>query len=119
MSLTIRLSAGAATFGIQDGAGSHHALRDRVQLPPDRLPLSSLLHRYPVRMCIVEIRPGRGGQDAERFVGALAGSVRAWAVRQSRKATLSDSTRAVTVTIPGLPASALTSRVSRRPTRGR
>lgn len=59
-------------------------------------------------MCIVEIRPGRGGQDAERFVGALAGSVRAWAVRQSRKATLSDSTRAVTVTIPGLPASALT-----------
>ncbi len=59
-------------------------------------------------MCTVEIRPGRGGQDAERFAARIGDSVRAWAGRQSRAvAVMSADARAVTIGLPSTPADAL------------
>lgn len=59
-------------------------------------------------MCIVEIRPGRGGRDAEDFAGYLAESVRAWAARSGHAAAVaSPDARAVTVSVPGAPSAAL------------
>jgi protein subunit release factor B len=57
--------------------------------------------------CTVEIRPGRGGQDAERFAASHASAVRAWAARNSRPVSVAAGTRAMTVSLPRTPAGAL------------
>jgi protein subunit release factor B len=52
-------------------------------------------------MCIVEIRPGRGGQDAEEFAGSIAGAISAWSMRHGQPASVSGSgTRSITLTLP-------------------
>ena len=62
---------------------------------------------YTRTMCTVEIRPGRGGQDAERFAGRLADSVLAWASRRGEPGKVtSASARMVTVSLPRTPAAA-------------
>jgi protein subunit release factor B len=59
-------------------------------------------------MCIVEIRPSRGGQDAEEFAGSIARAITAWSVRHNQPATMSGSgTRSITLTLPRTPATAL------------
>jgi protein subunit release factor B len=58
-------------------------------------------------MCTVQISPGRGGQDAERFAASLAGAVRAWAARNRRPVSVAGATRAVTVSLPRTRAGAL------------
>jgi len=59
-------------------------------------------------MCIVEIRPGRGGQDAEEFAGSIANAISAWSVRRHQPATMSASgTRSITLMLPRTPVSAL------------
>lgn len=60
-------------------------------------------------MCTVEIRPGRGGADAEQFAEAIAATVRAWAARNSRPSGIASATaRTIAVALPRTPASALT-----------
>lgn len=60
-------------------------------------------------MCTVEIRPGRGGADAEQFAEGIAASVRAWAARNAHSARLaSAAARTITVSLPGVPAGTLT-----------
>ena len=59
-------------------------------------------------MCIVEIRPGRGGQDAEEFAGSIARAVSAWSVRHNQPAGISGcGTRSITLTLPRTPVLAL------------
>jgi protein subunit release factor A len=59
-------------------------------------------------MCIVEIRPGRGGQDAEEFAGSIASAISAWSVRHNQPASMSGSgTRSITLTLPCTPVTAL------------
>lgn len=59
-------------------------------------------------MCIVEIRPGRGGQDAEEFAGSIARAISAWSTRHNQPASMSDSgTRSITLTLPRTPVMAL------------
>ena len=73
-----------------------------------RLPAESHDRLSSVVMCIVEIRPGRGGQDAEEFAGSIARAISAWSVRHSQPASVSGSgTRAITLTLPRTPVTAL------------
>lgn len=59
-------------------------------------------------MCIVEIRPGRGGQDAEEFAGSIARAISAWSGRRNQPASISDSgTRSITLVLPRTPVTAL------------
>lgn len=59
-------------------------------------------------MCIVEIRPGRGGQDAEEFAGSIARAISAWSVRHNQPASISGSgTRSITLTLPRTPVDTL------------
>jgi len=59
-------------------------------------------------MCIVEIRPGRGGQDAEEFAVGLARAIGAWSARHQQPVSMSGSgTRSITLTLPRTPATAL------------
>ena len=59
-------------------------------------------------MCIVEIRPGRGGQDAEEFAGCIARAISAWSARQDQPVSISGSgTRSITLTLPRTPVMAL------------
>jgi len=59
-------------------------------------------------MCTVEIRPGRGGQDAEEFAGRMARAISAWSVRHNQPAKRSGSgTRSITLTLPRTPVTAL------------
>ena len=59
-------------------------------------------------MCIVEIRPGRGGQDAEEFAGSIARAISAWSVRHDQPASMSGpGTRSITLTLPRTPVMAL------------
>ena len=59
-------------------------------------------------MCIVEIRPGRGGQDAEQFAGSIAHAISAWSLRRNQPVSMpGSSTRAITLTLPRTPATAL------------
>jgi protein subunit release factor B len=59
-------------------------------------------------MCIVEIRPGRGGQDAEEFADGIARSIIAWSVRHHQPASMSGSgTRSISLTLPRTPVGAL------------
>lgn len=61
-----------------------------------------------VVMCIVEIRPGRGGRDAEEFAGSIARAISAWSVRHNQPAGMSGSgTRSITLTLPRTPVTAL------------
>ncbi|MBO0835901.1 MAG: PCRF domain-containing protein [Actinobacteria bacterium] len=59
-------------------------------------------------MCIVEIRPGRGGRDAEEFAGSIARAISAWSIRHNQPAsTPSSGTRSITITLPRTPVMAL------------
>ena len=63
---------------------------------------------YTWFMCIVEIRPGRGGQDAEEFAGSIARAISAWSVRHNQPVSMSGSgTRSITLTLPRTPVTAL------------
>jgi hypothetical protein len=63
---------------------------------------------YNKSMCIAEIRPGRGGQDAQRFAGEIASAISAWAARQGCPATTTrGQARAVTLVLPGIPPGSL------------
>jgi protein subunit release factor B len=59
-------------------------------------------------MGFLEIRPGRGGQDAEEFAGGIARAISAWSARHDQPARISGSgTRSITVTLPRTPVMAL------------
>jgi protein subunit release factor B len=59
-------------------------------------------------MCIVEIRPGRGGRDAEDFAGHLASAICAWGTRHQQQARMSGAgTRTITIRLPRTPVDAL------------
>jgi hypothetical protein len=81
--------------------------------PGGRAPLVLIFRRRRDRvffgvMCIVEIRPGRGGRDAEEFAGSIARAISAWSVRHNQPAGMSGSgTRSITVTLPRTPVTAL------------
>lgn len=59
-------------------------------------------------MCMVEIRPANGGQDARRFAEAVSSAVGAWATRAHAPYSVAASTRSITVALPGTAGAGLT-----------
>ncbi len=59
-------------------------------------------------MCIIEIRPGRGGADAAAFAATLRDAIEAWARRCGWPVSARGSagSRTIIVTLAGVPAEA-------------
>lgn len=59
-------------------------------------------------MCIVEVRPGRGGLDAEEFAASIARAISAWSVRHNQPMNITGSgTRSISLALPRTPVTAL------------
>jgi protein subunit release factor A len=64
--------------------------------------------RYPDGMCILELRPGQGGEDARDFANAIGDAILAWAARNgiAGATRTTGATRGVTIALPRTPVTA-------------